>query len=96
MANTSVSLTDHHKKIIDQQVASGRYASTSDVIREGLRLVEEREIKRQEALAKLDALLEESETLGGRHIADDAFYEGIKKRGRQRLRAKLADLNKAA
>jgi len=96
MATTSVSLTDHHKKIIEDQIASGRYASTSDVIREGLRLVEERELKRQSAQVQLDILLEESLARGGRHVANEAFYDSVKQRGRERLRAKLSEIDQAA
>ena len=40
--NTSVSLSQHFTDFIDRQVASGEYASASEVIRDGLRLLEER------------------------------------------------------
>lgn len=93
MANTSVSLTDHHKKIIEDQIASGRYASTSDVIREGLRLVEDRELKRQEAAAKLDALLEAALERGGAKELNEDYIEGVKRRGRERLREKMEALS---
>ncbi|MGB4847907.1 MAG: type II toxin-antitoxin system ParD family antitoxin [Saprospiraceae bacterium] len=43
--NTSVTLGKHFEQIIEQSIESGRYASASEVIREGLRLVDEREQK---------------------------------------------------
>lgn len=45
--NTSISLGDHFVSFIDQQVHNGRYGSASDVVRAGLRLLEEREAKLQ-------------------------------------------------
>lgn len=43
--NTSVTLGKHFEDIIDNSIKSGRYSSASEVIREGLRLVDEREQK---------------------------------------------------
>jgi len=43
--NTSISLGDHFVEFVSEQVSSGRYATTSDVVRSGLRLLEEREVK---------------------------------------------------
>ncbi len=53
MPTRNVVLTDRHAKIIETLVASGRYQNASEVLREGLRLVEQREA---EDAAKLDAL----------------------------------------
>lgn len=51
--NTSVRLGEHFSRFIEEQVASGRYGSASEVIREGLCLVEEREQKREALRAAL-------------------------------------------
>lgn len=41
--NTSVSLGDHFESFVEQRIAEGRYNNTSEVIRAGLRLLEEEE-----------------------------------------------------
>lgn len=58
--NTSVILGDHYEKFVGSQVGSGKYGSTSEVIRAGLRLLEERET----ALSTLQAALIEGENSG--------------------------------
>ena len=56
--NTSVSLDDHFVGFIASQVGSGRYRSASEVIRAGLRLLEDQETEMsalREALASGEA-----------------------------------------
>jgi antitoxin ParD1/3/4 len=55
MATRNVVLTDRQEKLIDTLVDAGRYQNASEVLREGLRLVEQREA---EDAAKLAALKE--------------------------------------
>lgn len=43
MPTRNVVLTDHQATLIEQLVTSGRYQNASEVLREGLRLVEQRE-----------------------------------------------------
>ncbi len=43
--NTSISLGDHFEKFVDKRVSTGRFKNASEVIRAGLRLLEEEEIK---------------------------------------------------
>ncbi len=57
--NTSITLNEHFEGFIANQISQGRYGSASEIVREGLRLVEEREQK-LEALRQ--ALIEGEES----------------------------------
>lgn len=58
--NTSVSLGDHFQDFIEEQISDGRYGSASEVVRAGLRLLEDRETR----LASLRSALAEGEQSG--------------------------------
>lgn len=53
MPTRNVVLTNHQASFVEQLVSSGRYQNASEVLREGLRLVEQREA---EDAARLEAL----------------------------------------
>jgi len=53
MPTRNVVLTKHQEKLIETLVGSGRYQNASEVLRDGLRLVEQREA---EEAAKLEVL----------------------------------------
>lgn len=52
---TSVALTPHFESLTQRLVSSGKYNNVSEIVRDGLRLLESRE---QEEAAKLKALRE--------------------------------------
>ena len=53
MPTRNVNLTEHFDRFIEAGVTSGRFSNASEVVREGLRLLEQRE---QEDKAKLEWL----------------------------------------
>lgn len=84
---TSVALSPHFEAFIRQQVESGRFNNASEVVRAGLRLLEEREA---EQAAKLQAL-REAVTVGlasGPDLSEDEVFD--------RLEAKYLAMAEAA
>jgi antitoxin ParD1/3/4 len=55
MPTRNVVLTDHQAEMVEELVESGRYQNASEVLREGLRLLEERNARTR---AQLKALRE--------------------------------------
>ena len=53
MPTRNVVLTDHQAALVEQLVASGRYQNASEVLREGLRMIERRESEESARLAAL-------------------------------------------
>ena len=56
---SSYSLGDHYEAFAKNLVASGRYASVSEVLRDGMRLMEEREALREWKLNELKKAIQE-------------------------------------
>lgn len=59
--NTSIALGPHFSHFIDAQVQGGRYGTASDVIRAGLRLLKEHEVKVKSLQDALNAGLRSGE-----------------------------------
>ncbi len=77
----NVSIGDRWEHFIDQAVKAGRYGSASEVVREGLRLVEEREAK----LTALRATIEASIAAGGQ-VTDEQLDDAIARRSEELTR----------
>jgi antitoxin ParD1/3/4 len=89
MPTRNVVLTDHQASFVEQMVASGRYQNVSEVLREGLRLVERHE---SEASARLSAL-QEAARIG---IADIDAGRYLSFNSSDKLEQHLATLTKDA
>jgi antitoxin ParD1/3/4 len=68
--NTSVALGPHFVSFIEAQVRGGRYDTASDVVRAGLRLLEEHEAK---VTAVQNALIAGEQSGEPRRFDSDAF-----------------------
>ncbi len=80
---TSVSLGDHFEGLVKGLVEAGRYNNASEVVRDGLRMVEDRERR----LAALDRAVAEgisAESQGRTMPIEDAA---------ERIKAKIRDLS---
>lgn len=56
--NTSIALGDHFTAFVKEQVSQGRYGSVSEIVRAGLRILEEREARLKALRAAIDEGLE--------------------------------------
>lgn len=74
--NTSISIGPHFDSFIQNQIDTGRYTSTSEVVRAGLRLLEEQEEKLK-LLRK--ALIEGEESGWVENFNPTAFMDKLKK-----------------
>lgn len=56
----SISLGDYFEKFAQEQIAQGRYQNVSEVVRAGLRMLEDYEMTRRERLKSLKAKIDEA------------------------------------
>lgn len=87
MPTRNVVLSDQQQQLVENLVRSGRYQNASEVLRDGLRLIEQRE--RIEA-AKLDALKRAArqgwaDVAAGRYadVTDDRLEDFVAQLGRR-------------
>ena len=70
---SSYALGRHYEGMLDTLIQSGRYNSKSEVIRDGLRLLEEREQRRAAALEELREAVREGMESGAGIPAEDVL-----------------------
>lgn len=87
MASRNISLTDHHDDLIEAKIQAGEYANASEVVREGLRLIQERD---QELAARVDAI-KSRVVVGLEQAARGDFVEGSIDEIRERIRRRAEE-----
>jgi antitoxin ParD1/3/4 len=85
----NVSLTTELEQLVNEKVASGMYHSASEVVREGLRLLKERDDLRRVQMDEVrrDVMLGVEQVQAGRgkkYAGGAEVADVIKRRGRQR------------
>lgn len=90
---TSVALGTHFEAFVKQQVASGRYNNVSEVVRDGLRLLQDQEDLRRAKLEWLQTELQKGLDSGPATHLDMAE---IKAEGRRSRARRLAATGKSA
>ncbi|KPQ00105.1 type II toxin-antitoxin system ParD family antitoxin [Marinobacter sp. HL-58] len=87
MATRNIVLTDHQSQVVDHLVASGRYQNASEVLRAGLRMVEEAEsaytTRMNDLRAAIDMGDEDMEQGKTRHFTADEFASYLSQRAKE-------------
>lgn len=84
----NVSLTPHFEKLIQREISSGRYQSASEVVRDALRMFQERKNERDRKFEQLrkDIAIGIKHADEGRTVPfDDALVARVKREGRKKL-----------
>jgi len=76
MATMNISLPDQMKAWVEAQSADGRYANSSDLIRDLIR----REQIRQEKIAAMQVKIDEAYASGFTEMTIEEIFDGVRKR----------------
>lgn len=83
----NVSLGDHFETFIAQQIARGRYQNASEVVRAGLRLLEDHEMTRAERAAVLARQINEAFDESGPDKPLDDVFERLERQAERDRKA---------
>jgi antitoxin ParD1/3/4 len=90
MPTRNVVLSDYQHELVETLVRSGRYQNASEVLREGLRLIEERERTEEVKLKALKQAARQgwADVSAGRYadVADDQLEDFVEQLGRRAAR----------
>ena len=91
MPTRNIVLTDRQEALINSLVSAGRYQNASEVLREGLRMLEDRIIRQDAELAEIRAGILESLAQAERgEFAEgtlEEIFDGAMEEAKRRLRA---------
>jgi antitoxin ParD1/3/4 len=89
MATKNISLTEHYSELVDSLVSSGKYKNASEVVREGLRLLEQRTTEDERRIE----LLQQLATEGFRQLDQG---EGVRLKTSNQVSAHISKLGRQA
>ncbi|MCI5078474.1 type II toxin-antitoxin system ParD family antitoxin [Oricola sp.] len=72
---SSYHIGQHYESLVREMISSGRYASASEVVRDALRLLEEREEQRKARIEALREAIREGSDSGPSIPAEKVFAE---------------------
>ena len=82
----SIALSEHYEKFIKQQLESGRYNNASEVVRAGLRMLEDFEASRERWLRQeIPARMAELRNDPSAGIPAEQVFDDLEARHRQRV-----------
>ncbi len=82
----NVRLSGEDERFVSREVASGRYESTQEVVRDSLRLLQEQKIVEKRRRIKLNAQIEEglAELDRGEWTPSDQVFQALREKSRRR------------
>ena len=92
LTTVNISLTPELDAFLQSRVKSGRYQTTSEVVREALRLLERHEREHEEAFLQLKSRLERgaAQAERGELVDGDEVFEELREMIEERRRAKAS------